>query len=57
MAAQFIYIPFYKDGAWHQAKVNAVYDTGTKVPEGEPMVKSSAMSITPPQRLQPEPTA
>ena len=55
MAQQSIFLPFYKDGAWHFAKVNAVYDTGQKVPEGEPMVKSSAITVTPPQRLQPDP--
>lgn len=56
MAAQSVFIPFYKNGAWHFIKVTGVYDTGAKVPEGDPMVKSAAMTITPPQRLQPDPT-
>lgn len=56
MAAQFIYIPFYKDGAWHFAKIPGTYDTGQKVPEGEPCVKATAITTTPPQRLQPDPT-
>jgi len=55
MAAQAIFIPFYKDGAWHFVKVQGVYDTGNKVPEGQPMVKAMAMTATPPQRLQPVP--
>lgn len=56
MAAQPIYIPFYKDGAWHWVKVAGVYDTGQKVPEGEPCVNSRAMTTTPVARLQPDPT-
>jgi len=56
MAAQPIYIAFYKDGAWHWAKVAGVYDTGAKVPEGAPCVIASACSTTPPKRLQPEPS-
>lgn len=56
MAAQKIYIPFYKDGAWHWVSVSGTYDTGAKVPEGEPAVHSRAMTKTPPSRLQPDPT-
>jgi len=54
MAQQAIYIPFYKDGAFHYVKV--VGETGPQVPEGEPSFKSSATSTTPPKRLQPEPS-
>lgn len=64
MASVKIAIPFWKDGdpatgekgAWHIATVNATYDTSAKVPEGMPMVKSSAVGKVPPERLQPDPT-
>jgi len=53
VAAQKIYIPVYKDGAWHYAVVTGTI--GTKVPEGEPAVDSRCMTKTSPDRLQPTP--
>lgn len=54
MAKKSVYIPFYQDGAYHWLEVTGNY-TGDPVPEGEPAVKSTATSSTPPVRLQPHP--
>lgn len=56
MATQKIMIPFWKEGAFHWAELTGTYSTTVKVDEGMPCVRSDAISTTPPQRLQPDPT-
>jgi len=54
MAKKSVYIPFYHEGAYHYLEVTGTY-SADQVPEGEPSLKSSACSTTPPKRLQPHP--
>ena len=56
MATQKIMIPFWKEGAFHWAELTGTYSTTVKVDEGMPCVRSDAISTTPPQRLQPDPS-
>jgi len=60
MAQIDLYVPVYRVGAngklaYQLAKVSGVTVTNATVPEGELMIKSSAVGKTPPESLQPPP--
>jgi len=58
MAVIELYVPVYMVGAdgkkaYQFAKVNGVTVTNAQVPEGELCIKTSAVTTTPPQSIQP----
>jgi len=62
VATMKVYFPIWTQNkhtgryGWEYAAVNATIQDTSKVPEGEPCVRTGAMDKTPPERLQPDPT-